>query len=109
MKKLTMALGTTLSAVGLVAGLQTAAQAAPAAAPAAATAVPSCVSLEQRFVPFSPYVHFDVTNDCSTTVSVRLQFSNGGYDTCNTLPAGGQIELKYWGFAFPGHKGLVSC
>lgn len=106
MKKLTMALGTTLGAVGLVAGLQTAAQ---AAAPAAATAVPSCVSLEERFVPFSPYVHFDVTNGCSTTVSVRLQFANGGYDTCNTIPAGDQIELKYWGFAFPGHKGIVSC
>ncbi|WP_219687374.1 hypothetical protein [Streptomyces anatolicus] len=106
MKKLTMALGTTLSGIGLVAGLQTTAQ---AAAPAAATTVPSCVSYEQRFVPFSPYTHYDVTNGCSTTVSVRMQFSNGGYDTCNTIPAGGKIELKYWAFAFPGLKGIASC
>ncbi|WP_432252535.1 hypothetical protein [Streptomyces sp. HNM1019] len=103
MKRLAAAAGAALGGLALVAATQAAAQAAPAAAEAAA---PSCVKAD---VTYLVSIFVDLTNDCSTTQKVKVDYDRDYFSPCFTLEPGGTASHSASVVYASRYEGLATC
>ncbi|MCP9206901.1 hypothetical protein ABVG11_21050 [Streptomyces sp. HD1123-B1] len=103
MKKIAAAAATAISAMALVGATQGAAQAAPSTTRAAA---PSCVKAD---VTYLVTIMVDVTNNCSTTQKVKVDFNNNYFSSCMTLAPGQVGHANAAIFQASRYEGLVTC
>ncbi|MFJ1754893.1 carbohydrate-binding module family 20 domain-containing protein [Kitasatospora sp. NPDC088134] len=89
----------TVGAAGLLASLTT----APSASAAEGTAPPACVQY------YSSWRYTQVANDCSTAVSVSVQYTNGQSSSCQTVQPGTWATFNGYGTDMNYVTGLLTC
>ncbi|GAA2707352.1 MULTISPECIES: hypothetical protein [Streptomyces] len=104
--KKTLVTAAVLGGVALtVAGAGTA-----SAAPAAGGAVPSCVSFDAPWSPFTSWRKFTITNGCAETVQVKVVYTNGPGSTCYPVPAHQSRTETYYSLGgVTDAKSLITC
>ncbi|MGW4813345.1 carbohydrate-binding module family 20 domain-containing protein [Kitasatospora cineracea] len=84
---------------GLLASLAT----APSASAAEGTAPPACVQY------YSSWRYTQVTNNCSTAVSVSVQYTNGQSSICQTVQPSAMATFDGYGTDLNYVTGLLTC
>ncbi|WNE97320.1 hypothetical protein PS467_19285 [Streptomyces luomodiensis] len=103
MRKFAAAAGAALGGLALVAATQGAAQAAPATAEAAA---PSCVKAD---VTYLVGIFVDITNNCSTTQKVKVDYDRDYFSPCFTLAPGATASHSASIIYASRYEGLATC
>ncbi|MGC9500652.1 hypothetical protein [Streptomyces sp. WG7] len=107
MKRITRAMGAAVAGLALVGAVHGTAR---AAVPEAAASVPGCVVAKPVHL---VTVTVRITNNCSTTQQVNVQYSKGGVrfvpDECHTVAPGRTVSTGEPSWVADRYVGLIPC
>ncbi|MGC9376743.1 hypothetical protein [Streptomyces sp. MH13] len=107
MKRITRAMGAGVAGLALVGAVHGTAR---AAGTEAAASVPSCVVAKPIHL---VTVTVQITNHCSTTQQVNVQYSKGGVpsvpDKCHTVAPGRTVSTSEPSWVADRYVGLIPC